>query len=74
MYFYFKLTDDGMISIDIGMIEEIFTSVYQKFMISIETQNREKRLIPVEHPLNFHQKEECTDAIGHLFPHIDATQ
>ena len=74
MNFYFELTDDGMISAEIGMIEETFTSVYQKFLFSMETENRGKRLIPVEHPVNFCQKEECTDAIGDLFPYIDATQ
>jgi hypothetical protein len=74
MNFYFELTDDGMISMEIGMMGETFTSVYQKFMISMETQNQVKRLIPVEHTGNFHQKEECTDAIGDLFPHIDAAQ
>ena len=68
MNFYFELTDDGMISMEIG------TQVYQKFMISMETGNLGKRLIPVEHQENYHRNEEFTDAIGDLFPHIDATQ
>ena len=68
MNFYFELTDDGMISMEIG------TQVYQKFMISIETENRGKKLVPVEHYRNYHRNEEYTDAIGDLFPHIDTSQ
>lgn len=66
MNFYFELTDDGMISMEIG------THVYQKFMISMETENLGKRLIPVEHYRNYHLNEDCTLSIGDLFPHIDA--
>jgi len=68
MNFYFELTDDGMISMEIG------TQVYQKFMISLETENRAKRLILIEHEDNYHRNEEFTNAIGDLFPHIDANQ
>lgn len=68
MNFYFELTDDGMISMEIG------TQVYQKFLFSMETENSEKRLIPIEHRRNVHQNEDRTNAIGDLFPHIDANQ
>lgn len=66
--FYFELTDDGMISMEIG------TQVYQKFLFSMETENSEKRLIPIEHRRNVHQNEDCSLSIGDLFPHIDSTQ
>lgn len=66
--FYFELTDDGMISMEIG------TKVYQKLMISIETENRGKKMVPFEHTGNFHQNEDCTGTIGDLFPHIDTRQ
>jgi len=68
MNFYFELSDDGMISMEIG------TQVYQKFMISMENENRGKRLIPVEHQENYHRNEYCSLSIGDLFPHIDVTQ
>lgn len=68
MSFYFELTDDGLISMDIDIW------VHQKFMFSIETENSEKRLIPIEHRRNVHQNEVLTNAIGDLFPHIDANQ
>jgi hypothetical protein len=68
MSFYFELTDDGMISLDIDIW------VHQKFLFSMETENSEKRLIPIEHRRNVHQNEDRTNAIGDLFPHINATQ
>jgi hypothetical protein len=52
MSFYFELTDDGMISLDIDIW------VHQKFLFSMETENSEKRLIPIEHRRNVHQNED----------------
>ena len=68
MSFYFELTDDGLISMDIDIW------VHQKFLFSMETENSEKRLIPIEHRRNVHQNEEYTVAIVDLFPHIDSNQ
>ena len=74
MNFYFELLDDGVISMEISINRDSYTRVHQSFMISMETENRVKRLIPIEHQGNYHRNDDCTNAIGDLFPHIDVAQ